>query len=73
MRLLLGCLLLSACGETTGPDLPATSRLEYCGYDETLCEEPALPPPEPTCGSWVERWSANGITYIVIHVLPDCP
>lgn len=49
MRRVLACLLLAGCGEIQGPDLPASSRLEYCGYDETPCEEPS--PPSQETGS----------------------
>lgn len=48
MRLLWGTLFLgtlAGCGDVQGPTLPDTSRLEYCGYDDTPCEEPS-PPPE---------------------------
>lgn len=40
----LGLLVFAvACTDVVGPRVPAPSNLEYCGYDETPCEEPGQP------------------------------
>ena len=54
--------LALACGEVAGPLTSAPQRLEYCGYDETPCEESA--PPADTTSGWI---------VITVRLCPECP
>lgn len=65
VRWMLCLMLVVSCADLAGPFPGRPVHLEYCGYDETPCEEPSPPPWPPVCTPplvlWTWEENINGV------------